>query len=348
MLRYLTAGESHGECLIAILDGVPSGLRIALSEIDSELKRRMSGYGRGQRMKIEKDRVKILSGLLKGVTIASPIALLIKNKDYSIENLPCVTNPRPGHADLAGAVKYNHKNIRAVLERASARETSARVAVGAVCKILLREFNIDVISRIISIGGLKAKADIIKKIDDSKKAGDTVGGVFEVTGKGVPVGLGSYAQYDRRLDSRLAAALMSIQGIKAVEFGLGFGYAKKRGSEVGDAIFYSRQKGFFRKTNNAGGLEGGMSNGENLIIRCCMKPLSTLMEPLKSVDIMTKKSAEAAVERSDICVVSAAGVVAESVVAFEVANAFIEKFGGDSLVEIRRNYKGYIRQVKEF
>lgn len=348
MLRYLTAGESHGKCLLAILDGLVSGLKIDVSKIDDDLRRRQLGYGRGERMKIENDKVEILSGVLRGVTLGSPIALLIKNKDWTIDRLGCVTSPRPGHADLAGAIKYNHKDIRYVLERASARETAGRVAVGALCKLLLKEFGVYIISRIVNIGGAKKEAAMLKEIENAKTAGDTVGGIFEVVAKGVPVGLGSYAQYDRRMDFRLAASLNSIQGIKGIEFGLGFGYAEKRGSKVHDAIFYSKRGGFFRKTNNAGGIEGGITNGESIVIRCCMKPISTLIHPLTSVDIITKKISKAAVERSDICVVSAAGVVGESAVAFELANAFIEKFGGDSLKEMSRNYKGYIKQVKEF
>lgn len=348
MLRYLTAGESHGEGLIAILDGMPSGLDIDVNIINIELKRRKSSYGRGERMKIEEDRVRILSGIMRGTTIGSPITLLIKNRDYTIDRLGRVTCPRPGHADLSGAIKYDHSDIRRVLERASARETAARVAVGAVCKLLLREFNIDIISRTIMIGGKRTAPLMVKEIDEARRRGDTIGGIFEVIIKGAPCGLGSYAQHDRRLDSRLAAALMSIQGIKGVEFGLGFGYAQKRGSQVHDAIFYLKQKGFFRKTNNAGGIEGGITNGEDIVIRCCMKPLSTLMKPLDSVDIITKKKKHAAVERSDICVVAAAGVVGEAVSAFELANAFVEKFGGDSIKEMNRNYRGYVKQVRKF
>jgi chorismate synthase len=338
MLKFLTAGESHGRCLVAILEGMPAGLKLRVQKIDAELRRRQSGYGRGMRMKIEQDKVEILSGIRRSLTIGSPIAILIENKDKRIDELPSVTSPRPGHADLAGAIKYGFKDIRDVLERSSARETAARVAVGVICKTFLEEFKIRMSSQVLMIGGAEEENAMKRKIDEAVKRKDTVGGIFEVMAKGLPVGLGSYVHYDRRLDGRLALNLMSIPGIKAVEFGLGFGYAAKFGSEVHDAIYYTKQKGFFRKTNNAGGIEGGMTNGEPLIIHCCMKPISTLGEPLDSVDIITKKPTKAAIERADICVVEAAAVIGEAVVAFEIANAFVEKFGGDSLRQIKVNY----------
>lgn len=347
MLRYLTAGESHGKCLLAILEGMPAGLKIEESKINLELKRRQAGFGRGARMKIEQDRVEVLSGLRRGITIASPIALKINNKDSSIETLAAVTSPRPGHADLAGALKYGFKDIRSVLERASARETAARTAIGAVCKIFLQQFDIGITSRVIMVGGETNSAKIKKKIDEAIKKKDTVGGIFEVVAKDVPAGLGSYVQPDRRLDSRIAAAIISIPGIKAVEFGLGFGCASKPGSEVHDAIFFSKQKGFFRKTNNCGGIEGGISNGEPIIVKCCMKPISTLMKPLPSVDIVSKKPSPATIERSDTCVVEAAGVVAEAVLAFEISKAFLEKFGCDSIKEIKRSFLAFRADIRD-
>ncbi|MFH0826324.1 MAG: chorismate synthase [Candidatus Omnitrophota bacterium] len=341
MLRYLTAGESHGRAILAILEGMPAGLRFDLSRINQELKRRQQGFGRGKRMQIEHDRAQILSGLKNSRTLGSPVALLILNKDFSIERLKKVMNPRPGHADLAGFLKYGFSDIRNVLERASARSTVATVGVGALCKIFLSEFGIRIASKVLSIGGESSRQAMMEKIREAVRSKDTVGGVFEVTARGVPVGLGSYAQPDRRLDARLAQSLMSIPGIKAMEIGLGFGYAVSFGSEVHDAIFHSKNKGYFRKTNNAGGMEGGVSNGEPLVLRACMKPISTLMYPLESVNISTKKSAKAAVERSDICVVEAAGVVAESAVAYVLADAFLEKFGGDNLSDIKRTYRNY-------
>lgn len=341
MLKFLTAGESHGRCLVAILEGMPAGLKVSSQNIDVELRRRQSGYGRGMRMKIEQDKAEILSGVRKGLTIGSPIAVLIENKDKRIDELPSVSSPRPGHADLAGAIKYGFKDIRDVLERSSARETAARVAVGAICKIFLEEFKVSISSRVLIIGGAEQESAMKRKIDEAAKRKDTVGGVFEVIAKNLPVGLGSYVHYDRRLDGRLALGLMSIPGIKAVEFGLGFGYSLKFGSQVHDAIYYTKQKGFFRKTNNAGGIEGGITNGEPIVIRCCMKPISTLGEPLDSVDIITKRSTKAAVERADICAVEAAAVIGEAVVAFELTNVFVEKFGGDTLREIKRNYQGF-------
>jgi len=346
MLRYLTAGESHGKALIAILDGMPAGLRVNLDFINRELKRRQAGFGRGRRMLIENDQACIFSGFKSGVSLGSPIALVIQNKDASIDRLPDVFCPRPGHADLAGLLKYGLSDVREVLERASARSTVATVGIGALCKILLGEFGIKVSSRVLSVGG-ETDADMIKeRILRAIQQKDTVGGVFEVYAKNVPVGLGSYAQPDRRLSGRLSKELMSIPGVKGVEIGLGFGYAKKSGSETHDAIYYNKAKGYFRKTNNSGGIEGGISNAEEIVLRACMKPISTLMDPLDSVHIKTKKPAKANTERSDTCVVEAAGVVAESACAFVLADAFLEKFGCDSLRDIKANYKNYLKRLR--
>lgn len=375
MLRYLTSGESHGVCLVAVLEGMPSGLELSPEFIDKELKRRQLGYGRGARMtSIETDKVTLLSGVRFGRTIGSPIALEIKNKDASIDRLPAVTRPRPGHADLAGALKYDHKDIRNVLERASARETAARVAVGAVAKRLLKEFGIEIFSHVVRLGGIdalpksgsferirsqaevsplrcadrRAEKKMIALIDKAKANGDTLGGAIEIVALHLPVGLGSHVQYDRKLDGRLAGALMSIQAIKAVEIGAGTDVSKVFGSQLHDQIYYSKQKGFFRKTLRAGGIEGGISIGGPLVVRIHMKPLSTLRRPMMSVDIKTKSPFRATVERSDVSAVPAAGVVAEGVLAFELAQAFLEKFGGDSLTELKQNWRGYLNQVKKF
>ncbi|MFA6216835.1 MAG: chorismate synthase [Candidatus Omnitrophota bacterium] len=347
MLRYLTAGESHGKGTVVILEGMPAGLSIDVETINKELKRRQQGFGRGKRMQIEQDSAQIISGLKKGITLGSPLSLVVLNKDSSIEKLAKVICPRPGHADLPGILKYGFSDIREVLERASARSTVALVGIGALCKIFLREFNISISSSVVSVGGESSKQRIIAQITRAMQAKDTLGGVFEVEITGAPIGLGSYAHPDRRLDGRLAQGIMAIPGIKAVEIGLGFGYAQKFGSETHDAIYYSRNKGYYRNTNNAGGIEGGISNGENIILRACMKPISTLMHPLDSVDITSKKASKAAVERSDVCVVEAAGVVAESAAAFEVARAFLEKFGEDNLGDIKNAYKAYLIRLKK-
>ncbi|MFA5355813.1 MAG: chorismate synthase [Candidatus Omnitrophota bacterium] len=346
MLRYLTAGESHGEALVAILEGMPAGLKISEAAINAELKRRQKGIGRGKRMQIEDDKAKILSGLKKGITLGSPIALSIKNRDSSIEKLPPVFCPRPGHADLAGLLKYGFKDARNVLERASARETAARVGIGAVCKALLAEFDVIISSLTLAIGGEPGIESMAKKIKEAKANNDTVGGAFEVVARGVPCGLGSYVQPDRRLDGRIAQSIMSIPGIKAVAIGLGFGYGHKFGSECHDPIYYSKARGYFHKTNNAGGIEGGISNGEEIIIRACMKPIATLLDPLASVNISSKKPAKASIQRSDICVVESAGVIAESALAYVLADAFLEKFGSDSLSEIKDNYKNYLKKTR--
>jgi chorismate synthase len=396
MLRYFTAGESHGPCLTAVLDGVPAGFPIDVGKINHDLWRRQQGYGRGGRMLIEKDEVQIRSGVRWGETLGSPVALGIENRDWKnwakkMSPLPedrdesiAVTKPRPGHADLAGIFKYHHADIRNILERASARDTVSRTAIGSFCKQLLAPFGIRVIGYVRSVGGIEAKTDglsyedifgaaeespvrvadkraeqeIIALIDDCKKSGDTLGGVFEVVALGLTPGLGSHAQWDRKLDGSLARSLMSIQAIKGVEIGLGFEIARRRGSQVHDEIFFDPAKmvaegtprivptGFYRGSNNSGGTEGGMTNGAPLVARAAMKPISTLMSPLQSVDLRSKGAVDASVERSDVCSVPAAAVVGEAVVAFELAKAFLEKFGGDSLHEIKRNYEGYLAQIK--
>ncbi len=384
MLRYLTAGESHGELLMGIIEGMPAGLLIRVTDIDRDLARRQGGYGRGGRMKIEKDSVKIYTGVRWGRTLGSPIGLMIRNKDWEnwrdkmspdpmfLNSADAVTRPRPGHADLAGALKYNTTDIRNILERSSARETAMRVAVGSVAKRLLDEFGIEIISQVLSIGNVYSKVPKISiqelkkrveaselrcadpeaekrmkhRIDEARLAGDSLGGVIEVVVVGVPAGLGSHVQWDRKLDGKLAAALMSIQAIKGVEVGAGFGTANRPGSLVHDEIFWSKKEGFYRKSNMAGGIEGGISNGESIVLRAAMKPIPTLMKPLRSVDMASKKPFKASVERSDVCAVPAAGVVAEAAVAFEIASAMIEKFGGDSMEEMRRNHHWYMKYLK--
>ena len=347
MLHYLTAGESHGRALLAILEGMPAGLEVKIKRVNQELRRRQQGYGRGKRMQIERDKAEFLSGLKNGFSLGSPIGILIKNKDFRIESLPSVICPRPGHADLAGLLKYGFSDVRNVLERASARETAARVAVGAVCKIFLEEFGIKIISRVLEIGGRLRRDQMKQVIDEARKKKDTVGGIFEVRASNVIPGLGSYTQPDRRLDARLAKAVMSIPGIKAVQIGLGFRYACKFGSEVHDPIYHSKNKGFYHQTNNAGGIEGGVSNGEDIILSACMKPISTLLAPLDSVNIKTKAKAKASIERSDICVVEAAGVIAEATVAFELAGAYLDKFGCDALSDIKASYRLYLKRVSK-
>ena len=384
MLRYLTAGESHGPMLTTILEGIPANLPLAAEEITQELVRRQQGYGRGGRMRIEKDEADIVGGVRHGLTLGGPIAILIANRDWenwkhTMDPTPAgrqadpkepVTHPRPGHADLAGALKYGQQDIRNILERASARETAARVAVGAVCKRLLLQFGVEVFSHVVGIGSIVAGIDdlsfaqireraelspvrcadhqagdaMMRLIDEAKSRGTSLGGVFEVVALNLPVGLGSYVQWDSKLDGRLAQAVMSIQAIKGVEIGLGFEGARRFGFETHDEIFYEEGR-FMRKTNRAGGLEGGMSDGEPILVRGAMKPIATQYAPMASVDIRTKEPFLASVERSDICAVPAAGIVGEAAVAFEIAQAFREKFGGDSLEEMTRNYQGYIRSV---
>lgn len=389
-LRFFTAGESHGQCLIAIVDGVPSGLRISREDINRELRRRQVGYGRSERMKVESDEVELLSGVRHGKTLGSPIAMRIVNKEHEKWKLIMQPEPlerqfddatlkrffvpRPGHADLAGAIKYAHlDDLRNVLERASARETAARVAVGAVAKRLCEEVNIRIFSHVVAIGDVSAKAHeelteeeiqrlaedsqlrcadkeaearMMALIDEAMKKGDSVGGIFEVIAVGVPIGLGSYSQWDKRLDARLAYALMSIHGVKGVEVGLGFSAARKFGSQVHDeflepTIDTDGNVIFPRRTNNAGGIEGGISNGMPIVVRAAMKPISTLRKPLCSFDLNTLKPAEAHFERADVCAVPAAAVIAEAMMAIVIADALLEKFGGDSIDEVKRNLKAY-------
>lgn len=378
MLYFKTAGESHGKCLIAMVEGMPAGLCIDEAAINKEMRRRQGGPGRGGRMQIEEDRVEILSGVRKNVTLGSPVCLMIKNSDFKIDELPPVTRPRPGHADFAGAMKYNQKDARSILERASARETAARVAAGALVKILLSCFGIRVFGYVKGIGGInsdklagdldvavkirdnspiycidqESESKIIEKIKETGEKGDSLGGVIEVIASGLPVGLGNHTQWDIRLDARIAGALMSVQAIKGVELGLGCDAANKYGSEVHDEIFYKKTStdksltgGFWRRTNNAGGIEGGISNGEPIVARAYMKPIPTLKKPLRSVDLLTREPIAAAYERSDVCAVPAASVVCEAMVAFEIARAFMEKFGGDCMDEVKRNYVGYISNI---
>jgi chorismate synthase len=390
MLRYFTAGESHGEALVALVSGLPAGLRVEQDFVDRELWRRQQGYGRGGRMKIEQDKAHILSGVRHGMTIGSPIAILLENKDWKNwqESLPVgegdpakhkrVASPRPGHADLAGALKYNFPEARYVLERASARESAARVAIGAIAKLFLRELGIEVLSHVVTVGSvslsepvgweriraLYARDEVLlncagpeierqmkEEVDKVLKTGDSLGGVFEVVAHQVPPGLGTYTQWDERLDALLAAAVMSLQAVKAVEIGAGVAAAFATGSTVHDEIGYAAKSGFtaFSRThNNAGGIEGGVSNGEEIRVRGYLKPISTLRRPLQSVDFATREPVKAAYERSDVCVVPAAGVAAEAMVALTLARCALEKFGGDSMTETLRNFRGYVEQLKNY
>jgi len=391
MLRYFTSGESHGEALVAFLSGMPAGLKIDQAFLDRELWRRQQGYGRGGRMKIERDTAHILSGVRHGATIGSPIAILLENKDWKNwqESLPveagdpvkhkAVASPRPGHADLAGALKYNFSDARYVLERASARESAARVAIGALAKLLAKELGIEILSHVVSVGNaaigdvevpweriaaLRDRDEILlncadadaelrmkEEVDHALKTGDSVGGVFEVVAHNVPPGLGTYAQWDERLDGLLAGAVMSLQAVKAVEIGAGIRTAASPGSAVHDEIGYSQPGGFTtftRSRNNAGGIEGGVSNGEDIRVRGYLKPISTLRRPLQSVDFASREPVKAAYERSDVCVVPAAGVAAEAMVALTLVRCVLEKFGGDSLGETLRNFRGYLQQLKEY
>ena len=394
-LRFLTAGESHGKALVAIVEGLPAGLPIMAEQVDQELARRMMGYGRGARMKIERDRIEWLSGVRAGETLGTPVAMLIHNRDWAnweevmaAEGTPGdirrrrLTRPRPGHADLVGVLKYDRQDARDILERASARETAARVAAGALARRLLEEFGVEIGSHIVSLGGIQVppvaslpvplnpaadnseirvldrtiEAEIIRRIDQAKKDGDTLGGEAQVVVRGLPVGLGSHVHWDRKLDGRLAGALMSIPAVKAVEIGMGFEAARRPGSEVHDPIDADAvpgtkapdpalRGGYRRRSNNAGGLEGGVTTGESLVIRVGMKPISTLMSPLPTVDLTTGKAANAQSERSDVTAVPAMGVIAEGLTALVVADAFLEKFGGDSLAEIRRNFAAYLQNL---
>ncbi|MGE6229389.1 chorismate synthase [Paenibacillus chitinolyticus] len=387
-MRYLTAGETHGPQLTAIIEGFPSNVTIDFEAMNFQLHRRQKGHGRGRRMQIEKDTASIVGGVRHGRTTGAPIALVVENNDWkhwtsimNIEEQPDtdegkrrVNRPRPGHADLNGGLKYNQRDLRNILERSSARETTMRVACGAVARQLLEAFGIKLASHVVRIGEVEAKspqlpideliaiteaspvrvtdpeaeAAMIAAIDAAKTDGDTLGGIVEVIVEGAPVGLGSHVQWDRKLDGRIAQAVLSIQAFKGCEIGIGFEAAKLRGSSVHDEIQYDPEKGFRRASNRAGGFEGGMTTGEPIVVRGVMKPISTLYKPLQSVDIDTKEAFTAQVERSDTCAVPAAGVIMENVVAWEVAQAFMEKFGGDSLEEIRRNYENYLKQVESY
>jgi chorismate synthase len=391
MLRFTTAGESHGPALVSILEGMVAGLPLLAADVDTELARRQQGYGRGRRMKIESDHVEFVSGVRAAETLGSPIAMLIHNRDWKNwqeimdpaprdadpERKRAVTRPRPGHVDLSGMLKYDRDDARDVLERASARETTARVAAGAICRRFLREFGITIGSHVVHLGGvdarrpdkmpvdLNAAADVsqlrtldddaekemIARIDAAKADGNTLGGIAEVICDGVPVGLGSHVSWDRKLDGRLAAAIMSIPAVKAVEVGLGVESARRKGSEVHDEIDADernvRAGGVRRRSNRAGGLEGGVTNGEQIILRAAMKPISTLMRPLGTIEMKTREPAQAVAERSDVTAVPAMGVIAEAMTAFIVAQALLEKFGGDSLKETRRNYDNYIQSLSD-
>lgn len=390
-MRYLTAGESHGPQLTTIIEGVPAGLPLLAEQINEELARRQKGHGRGRRMQIEKDEAQILSGVRHGVTLGSPIALAVENRDFKhwtkimgaapldqeedSEIKRKITRPRPGHADLNGAIKYGHRDMRNVLERSSARETTVRVAAGAVAKRILEELGVKVAGHVLEIGGVKAEktsyasidelkevteassvrcldeeaaVKMMQAIDDAKKNGDSIGGIVEVVVEGMPVGVGSYVQYDRKLDAKLAAAVMSINAFKGVEIGVGFEAAHKPGSVVHDEITWDEQAGFSRKTNNAGGLEGGMTTGMPIVVRGVMKPIPTLYKPLQSVDIDTKEAFQASIERSDSCAVPAASVVAEAVVAWELACALVEQFGQDRIDLLKENIEQHKRYVREF
>lgn len=392
MLRFTTAGESHGPALISILEGAPAGIPLVARDIDEQLARRQQGYGRGRRMQIEHDMVELLSGVRAGETIGSPIGMLIRNRDWKnwqqiMDPAPdaegaeprkrVVTRPRPGHADLAGMLKYGRDDARDILERASARETTARVAAGAICRKLLSELGITLGSHVAELGGIvatppaewpddinaladrsqlrtldsDAESRMIELIDKVKRDGDTLGGVCEVVCRGLPVGLGSHVSWDRKLDGRIGGAMMSIHAVKGVEIGSGFDAARRRGSEVHDEIYSAGDKplagNISRNTNRAGGLEGGMTNGEPLVVRVAMKPISTLMRPLATVEMKSGEAASAVAERSDVTAVPAMGVIAESMLAFVIAQAVIEKFGGDSLAELKRNLDGYLAQIAE-
>jgi chorismate synthase len=390
MFRFETAGESHGECLVATLTGLPAGVPVSVAAVNRELWRRQQGYGRGGRMKIETDTAEIVSGVRHSQTTGAPVAVIVRNRDWQnwTEALPVeaapdsadkqkpLKRPRPGHADLAGAIKYNYHDARYILERASARETTARVALGALAKQYLAQFGIQVLSHVIQVGHARlerrvewdeiaalagkdevllncvdpeAEARMKAVVDDAYRTGDTVGGVFEVRAHGVPVGLGSHITWDSRLDGKLAQAILSIQAVKGVMIGEAELAAEEFGSKVQDTIGYDRgERRFTRGANQAGGLEGGITNGQDVVVRGYLKPISTLRKPLESVDLDTREPALAAYERSDVCVVPAAGVIGEAMAALVLAGAMVEKFGGDSLTEARRNFDGYIQQVREF
>jgi chorismate synthase len=377
-LRYWTAGESHGKTLLALIDGFPAGVPIDAAPIDVELERRQGGYGRGGRQRIETDKVEVLSGVWHMTTLGSPIALAVVNKDYKLERLDDLARPRPGHGDLTGAIKYLGP-IRSILERASARETTVRVAAGALARQLLAQFGITTIGYVVELGGIKLAVpdapladrlklrdtseiyslepsrdeEVKKLIDETGKAGDTLGGIVEVRVEGIPFGLGTHAQWDLKLDGRIAQAVMAVQAIKGVEIGLGFEAARRPGSQVHDVIHYDESKrdtptlGYERPTNNAGGLEAGMTNGQPLVVRAAKKPISTLRKPLESINLQSKQPEEAEYERSDVCAVSAASVIVENVVAFEVARALVEKFGNDSLAEMKARYDLFLKMARQ-
>ncbi|MBY0597588.1 chorismate synthase [Bacillus bingmayongensis] len=390
-MRYITAGESHGPQLTVILEGVPAGLSLQAEHINKELLRRQKGHGRGRRMQIETDTVEIVSGVRHGMTLGSPITLIVKNDDFkhwtkvmgaepiseqeSKEMKRTITKPRPGHADLNGAIKYGHRDIRNVLERSSARETTVRVAAGAVAKRILKELGIQIAGHVLEIGGIKAnrvgqlpieeiqtitenspvrcldkevEQKMMDAIDTAKSSGDSIGGIVEVMAEGMPIGVGSYVHYDRKLDAKLAGAIMSINAFKGAEIGIGFEAARQPGSSVHDEIIWDEGKGYARKTNNAGGLEGGMTTGMPIVVRGVMKPIPTLYKPLASVDIDTKEAFQASIERSDSCAVPAASVVAEAVVAWELADALVEQFGKDRMELIEQNIMQHNKYAKEF
>lgn len=390
MLRFVTAGESHGQALIAWVSGFPAGVPVEMEFVQRELHRRQLGHGRGGRQKIEKDAAEFLAGVRHGKTIGAPIALRIENRDWKnwekilpvedsegAEDLKKkLTAPRPGHADLAGSQKFNFHDARYILERASARETAARVAVGALAKLFLREFGANVLSHSIAVGHVRLEREakweeivaicenlesplrcvdkatedrMVAEVDKVHRANDTVGGAFEVVARGLPPGVGTHVQWDEKLDAKIARAVMSIQAVKAVEIGTGFSNAASYGSEVQDEIHYdAARKRFSRPSNRAGGLEGGITNGEDVIVRGYLKPISTLRKPLVTADMNTKQEVKAAYERSDVCVVPAGGVVGEAMVSFELAAAMLEKFGGDSVIETKRNFEGYLKQLDNF
>jgi len=381
-MKFLNAGESHGKCLIGIIEGFPSNFEINVEAINKELTRRQIGYGRGKRMSIEKDKIEIASGIRFGKTLGSPISFTIKNKDWENWKIPMsseniyhdegisITQPRPGHADLSGAIKYRQTDIRNILERASARETASRTAVGAFCKQLLEHFNIEIHSRVVNIGGIKdveisekgnnfwdeielselrvcdkdIESQIKDSIDKAKKEGDTLGGVVEISISNIPIGLGSHTFYDKKIDGILAQHFMSLQAVKGVEIGDGFKCADNRGSKIHDEIFY--ENNFYRRTNHAGGIEGGITNGEEILVKVAIKPIPTLMKPLNTVDFETKEKKEASKERSDVCAVPAAGVVLENIAAWVIADEFLKKFGGDSLEEIKDNFNNYLSYIE--
>ena len=390
MFRFETAGESHGECLVATVTGLPAGVPISLEKINRELWRRQQGFGRGGRMKIETDQAEVVAGVRHSHTIGAPIAIIVRNHDWknwteilpveaypgSDEKTKPVTRPRPGHADLAGGIKYNYHDARYILERASARETTMRVAVGAMAKAFLGEFGIEVLSHVIAVGTVRldrtatweelvalsqkdevmlgcvdpeTEARMKEVVDEAYRTGDTIGGIFEVVAHGLPIGLGSHITWDTRLDGRLAQAIVSMQAVKGVEVGFAFDGSASFGSKVQDTIHYNKEaREFYRGANRAGGLEGGITNGQDIVVRGLLKPISTLRRPLESVDLATRDPEKAAYERSDICVLPAAGVIGEAMVAIVLAQAFLEKFGGDSMVESRRNFEAYKEQVRNY